>query len=273
MSRSIHILTGVGIVAGALSIAETASAADLGQLIKLLARQNQASAKSQDASSKLDDEARRLERDFEATARQADSLELYVQQLEASVKGQEERIESLESQIERVVDVGRRTVPLMRRMVSTLEELVKIDVPFLLDERQTRVDRLKGLLDDPSVTDAEKYRIIMEAYQVEMEYGRTIEAYQGRLTEDGSREDEGEGAEDKGGKVVSFLRFGRVVLAYESLDKNEYGVWNQKEGRWDSLDKATFGAGISRALQIARKQVAPDLVLLPVQETTTEDEG
>lgn len=262
-------LIGFGIAA---LVSSSARGAGLEDMIKLLARQNEASAKSQASGSKLDAEARELEQEYEAVSRQADSLALYVEQLEATVAGQEQNNASLEAQIDRVVDVGRRTIPLMKRMVEALEEFVRLDIPFLLDERRERVERLKALLDAPDVTDAEKYRIVLEAYQVEMEYGRTIEAYQGRLSAEGSRDGSGAtGAEDQGqGRVVNFLRFGRLVLAYESLDGKEYGVWDKQANAWTKVDASTFGSGIKRALRIARKQAAPDLVFLPVRSPAEE---
>lgn len=242
-----------GIVAGLVLSPAGAEAGNLDQVIKLLAQQNSAAGKAQGSVTKLDGEQRTLEQEFEGVSRQADSLQLYVDQLQATVQGQREQISSLEEQIDRVVDVGRRTIPLMQQMVATLDEFVAVDVPFLLDERRDRVKRLKALLPAPDVTDAEKYRLILEAYQIEMEYGRTIEAYRGRLP----------GADGGEGRVVDFLRFGRAILAYASLDGESYGVWDHDAKQWVELD-ASFGAGIKRGLRIARKQAAPDLVFLPV---------
>lgn len=243
-----------GIVAGLVLGSSPAEAGNLDQVIKLLAQQNSAGSKAQDGVSELDAEQRELEQEYEAVTRQADSLRLYVDQLEATVQGQRDQIASLEAQIDRVVDVGRRTIPLMQQMVATLEEFVEVDVPFLLDERRTRVERLKKVLAAPDVTDAEKYRLILEAYQIEMEYGRTIEAYRGRLA--------GDGEED--GQVVEFLRFGRAVFAYASLDGESFGVWDQDARAWVELDPS-FGHGIRRGLRIARKQAPPDLVFLPIE--------
>ena len=245
----------------ALGVALTSSSAlaeNLGQIIKLLANQNAASSKSQASVTKLDGERSELEREYDATARQADSLKIYVDQLAGSVARQREQIASLEDQIERVTDVGRRTVPLIERMAANLESFVKVDVPFLLQERQERVKRVRETLDRADVTDAEKYRIVLEAYQIENEYGRTIEAYEGRLPS-------ADGSED--GRVVNFLRFGRVVFAYATLDGKEFGVWNQATRTWEDLPES-FGPGILRGLRIARKQAAPDLVFLPVAAPT-----
>ena len=42
------------------------------------------------------------------------------------------------------------------------------------DERRQRAANLKNLLDQPDVSVAEKYRRVMEAYQVETEYGHVL---------------------------------------------------------------------------------------------------
>ena len=69
-----------------------------------------------------------------------------------------------------------------------------------------RVANLKRLMDDADTPLSEKYRRVMEAYQVEVQYGHTIEAYQGELRDPGSS------------RMVEFLRLGRVGLYYLSLD-------------------------------------------------------
>ena len=101
------------------------------------------------------------------------------------------------------------------------------------------------------VTEAEKYRRIMEAYQIENEYGRTIEAYRASLQLD-DRE-----------TTVDFLRFGRIALVYQSLDETQAGRWDQTMGSWVPLD-SSFRSSIRHGLRIARKQAAPDLIRLPL---------
>ena len=106
-------------------------------------------------------------------------------------------------------------------------------------------------MDRADVTNAEKYRRILEAFQIENEYGRTIEAYRGSL--------------DRGGESlpVDFLRVGRVALVYQTLDASELGAWDQAAGQWQPLDRSYRGA-LRKGLRIARKQAAPDLLRLPV---------
>jgi hypothetical protein len=167
------------------------------------------------------------------------------------LSSQEAELASLQGQLDQVEVVGRAVMPLMLKMIDAYEQLVELDLPFLLDERKERVADLRTLMKRADVTSAEKYRRIMEAYQIENEYGRTIEAYRSTL--------------DLAGReaTVDFLRFGRIALVYQTPDGTEAGVWNQETKSWEKLDPRYRGA-IRDGLRIARKQAAPDLIRLPL---------
>ena len=139
----------------------------------------------------------------------------------------------------------------MLKMTETLEQLLAADVPFLKEERQDRVANLRTLIDRADVTAGEKYRRIMEAYLVEVEYGRTIEAYRGELVIENDA------------RTVDFLRIGRVGLFYQTLDGNESGRWNNSRGAWELLDSG-YRTSVRDGLRIARKQTPPELLTLPV---------
>jgi len=93
---------------------------------------------------------------------------------------------------------------------------------------------------------------VTEAYQIENDFGRTIEAYKDTLTLNGAT------------REVDFLRIGRVALVYQTADGKYSGAWDQKSGQWIELDKGDYKNQIRFGLRIARKQVAPDLVMVPV---------
>ena len=139
----------------------------------------------------------------------------------------------------------------MLRMIDALDAFVSLDVPFLEEERAERTLELRKLMHRADVTEAEKYRRIMEAYQIENDYGRTIEAYRSTLTQ-GDKE-----------VTVNFLRVGRIALVYQTLDESEAGAWNQDSRSWELLD-ANLRSSIRNGLRIARKQSAPDLIRLPL---------
>jgi hypothetical protein len=145
----------------------------------------------------------------------------------------------------------REIVPLMLRMLSWLEEFVDIDSPFLPEERRLRIAQLEALMDRADVSVGEKYRRVLEAYQIEMEYSRTIEASRGELA----------GGEQS--RTVDLLRIGRVGLYYLTLDRSEAGFWNPATGQWETLPER-YHRPIRNGLRIARKQAAPDLLRLPV---------
>ena len=137
-------------------------------------------------------------------------------------------------------------------MLDALEQFIQLDTPFLLKERNERLERLRGMMERSDVSSAEKFRRVIEAYQIENDYGRTIEAYKGTVPIDGNEQE------------VDFLRIGRVALAYQSVGGGNTGAWDKDTGQWVALDPAEFKNQIADGLRVARKQVAPDLLVVPV---------
>jgi hypothetical protein len=147
--------------------------------------------------------------------------------------------------------IERQITPLMLKMVESLDQFVELDVPFLVEERRQRVTFLRGLLERSDVTVAEKFRRVLEAYEIENDYGRTIEAYKGTLELSGVT------------REVDFLRIGRTALLYQSVDGEVFGMWSQQDRGWAPLP-AEYRNQIRTGIRIARKQVAPNLLLLPI---------
>ena len=131
----------------------------------------------------------------------------------------------------------------MQKMLDTLEQFVALDVPFLLEERsEPRRELLEEMMARADVTLSEKYRRIVEAYQVEMDYGRTIEAYEGKL---------GDGDD---ARTVQFLRVGRVVAALP--DARRQGDRLLGRGRRRAGSSTTTTGTASRKASRSRRSCA-----------------
>ena len=180
----------------------------------------------------------------------ADSLERYNAQLNEQVKSQQSEIASIERQLTEIETTNREVQPLMQQMVDTLAQFVDLDVPFMLEERKARVQTLKDMMARADVTTSEKYRRIIEAYQTELEYGRTLSAYQGRL---------GSGAE---ARTVEFVQIGRVSLLYRTIDGSETGYYDSTKKTW--VPDASYKEAIETAIRVARRDGALELLTVPV---------
>jgi len=223
----------------------------LEEVVDTRAEGNKAAEESQRRIENLSDETDTLLAQYRTALKQIDSLDVYNSQMRDLLAAQKDELASLQDQLDRVEIVGRSVTPLMILMVDALDKFVKLDMPFLLDERTKRIAELQKLMTRPDVTTAERFRQIMEAYQIETEYGRTIEAYRGPLRID-DRE-----------TTVDFLRFGRIALVYLTLDGTESAAWDRDTQSWMPLE-ASDRSAIRDALKIARKQSAPDLIRLPL---------
>jgi hypothetical protein len=157
----------------------------------------------------------------------------------------------LNNSIDQVSVIERQVTPLMLKMIDALEQFVELDVPFLLEERRNRVAFLGTLLERSDVTVAEKFRRLLEAYEIENDYGRTIEAYKGSLEVAGAV------------REVDFLRIGRTALLYQTVDAEHFGMWDTTKREWVPLS-AEYRNQIRSGIKMARKQVAPNLLILPI---------
>jgi len=211
---------------------------------------------SQQRVDEFSDETDTLFARYSTTLRQIDAIGVYNHQMRELIGSQEAELASLEDQLDRVELVGRSVTPLMLRMIEAIEAFVSLDVPFLQKERAERIGALRGVMGRADVSNAEKYRTLMEAYQIENEYGRTIEAYRSTIERDGET------------MTVDFLRFGRIALVYQTLDGGESGVWDQQSREWMPLEDS-YRSSIRAGLRIARKQAAPDLIRLPLPAAQT----
>jgi len=240
-----------GVVATVFVGASPAHAASVEAALDSRAAANAAAAASQAEIEKVSDDTDKMAAEYRALLKETRALEVYNKQVEALLDSQEKEMESLRGQVEGVTHIGREIMPLMSRMIDGLEQFVALDVPFLPEERRQRVVDLRELMGRADVTISEKYRRLLEAYQIENEFGRTIEAYRGNLDANGGK------------RTVDYLRIGRVGLLYQTLDGEETGAWDAKAATWMVLP-SEYRASVREGLRIARKQVAPNMLYIPV---------
>jgi len=225
--------------------------AQLDETIGLRTRAQAEGSESQGRIDAMSDETDQMLAQYRTALQRIEALRVYNQQLAELVDSQEKEKAQIRTDIERVTIVNREITPLMLRMIESLDAFVDLDAPFLLSERTQRVESLREMMKRPDVTEAEKFRRVMEAYQIENDYGRSIEAYRAEL-------DAGDGVRE-----VEFLRIGRTALFYQTLDGSEMGMWDQSSRRWVPME-ASHRSALRQGLRMARKQAAPDLLLLPI---------
>jgi hypothetical protein len=245
----IAVLVAGGTLAGGLA---TVHAATLDAVLKVGEAKNVAARKSQAKVDKLADETRDLLTDYKTVMKQIDGLEVYNARLQRQIDNQMVRIEEIDDSIDQVTVISRQMTPLIIRMIDGLEKFVELDVPFHMEERQQRIAFLRANLDRSDVSVAEKFRQVLEAYKIENEYGRKIDAYKGSVEIDGTERD------------VNFLRVGRIALLYQTTDTEISGAWDQASRSWVPLERGEYRNAIMKGLRIARKEASIDLMNLPV---------
>lgn len=244
--------------ASVVSLSSFAQDALLEDVVKAGEKINQSAEKSQQKIDGISDQIVSKIQKFKTVNKEIDGLAVYNTQMQKQIDNQLGELTALANSIEQVSIIERQISPLMTRMIDTLETFVSLDVPFLPEERSTRIANLKSMLERADIAVSEKFRRVLEAYQVEVDYGRTIEAYTGLLDVDGSEQN------------VDFLRIGRVSFIYQTRDGSMMGLWDTKTKAWTALP-ASYRTDINKGLRIARKQLAPDLVVVPLNVTDASE--
>ncbi|GAA5317790.1 MAG: DUF3450 domain-containing protein [Candidatus Pelagadaptatus aseana] len=226
-------------------------AATVNDSLKVVETTNRSAIASQKKVDKLALETQRMLEEYQRILRNTEYQDAYNAQLQQLKQNQAMEIDALKQQLNDINVTQMRIVPLMFSMVDALEKFVVLDLPFQQADRISAVVQLKQQLRNPSLSVPNKYRMLLEAFQVESDYGRTLDAYQGRLSE-GEVE-----------RSVNFLRVGRIALYYQTLDGQESGLWHVENDQWQVLPE-TMNHAIKQAMRVARNQLSPQLMNLPV---------
>ena len=239
------------ILAGIVAASAAVHANDLNTVIDKSSEINNLAAQSQTKIDKIADSMQGRLQQFKTLNKEIDGLAVYNAQLTKQLSNQIEEMESLNLSMDQVSIIERQITPLMLRMITGLEQFVALDVPFLKQERKQRLESLSAMMERADITSSEKFRRVLEAYQVEVDYGRTIEAYTALLDVDNKE------------REVDFLRIGRLELIYLTRDGKQAGSWDQQSQSFVALPDSTISQ-INKGLRIARKQLAPDMLTLPI---------
>lgn len=228
----------------------TSYSAGISQAIETDAKRTKTAKQSQTRINTMDDQKQSMVQQYRQMLREADNLKSYNEYLQNVVNSQEEEKVSLKQQVHDLEETQHEIVPLMLSMLKKLHQFVAADIPFLPAERTARLQKLDKVMTQADITVSEKFRQILEAYQIENDYGYTIESYRGDL--------------DIGGQTlpVDFFRLGRVATFYQTLDGTKTGVWNQGATQWEALSDS-YQRPVRQALRTARKEIAPDILVLP----------
>ena len=245
----IAALVSTGTLAGTVAAVQ---ASTLDSILAVGESKTQAARKSQAKIDRLADETRDLLSDYKTVVKQIDGLKVYNARLERQIESQMKRVESIDESIDQVTIIQRQMTPLVIRMIDGLEQFVELDVPFQKEERLQRIEFLRENLDRADVTVAEKFRGVLEAYNIELQYGRGVDTYRGTIDLNGSPRD------------VDFLRVGRIALVYQTTDGALSGAWDTSAGSWVELPSGEYDAAIRKGIRIAKKQATIELLTMPV---------
>lgn len=176
---------------------------------------------------------------------EVDQYSQYNAHIQQMLQSQQSEIESLTQQIAGLDTTAEQMQPLVQKMFTSLDGFVANDLPFLPKERRERIETLRALMQKEGGL-AEKFRRLLEAYMIEIEYGRTMEAYPGELD----------------GREVQFLHLGRISLLYRTTDGKETGYWDRDAKSW--VVDSDYARAVEEAIRMAGESLAPDLLTLPV---------
>lgn len=168
-----------------------------------------------------------------------------------ALAAQNARVEELERRIEESARIREELQSCLESVATRLEEFIKKDLPFQSKERGERLASIKETLARPDKPAAEKYRRVMEALQIETEYGRTVEVYQDSIDLDDQS------------VLVDILKLGRLSLFCQTPDSKIMGHYDRAAKAWARLP-SKYHRDIGKAIEMARHERAIDLVKLSI---------
>ena len=178
------------------------------------------------------------------------------EQLRTRIARQEQLIQEMAASIEHAAlladDANSPLNGLIDRMMTSIEQFVASDLPFEVDERREQIERIRGLINNPQAPIAQKLSMLIGLYQAEGAYGRSLDTYTETLEVNGVEQE------------VTMTRIGRIMLAYQTADRQITAVWDKETDQWVELSPGEYRSSIYRAMSVAGGTIASEMINIPV---------
>ena len=238
------------LLAGAAALVATGAAhAQLDQALQVARQSTEAGARTQEQIDNLASQADNAEREYLALQDQIQSQEVFLEQQRVFLRSQENELTELNRQLERVGSIEANLTPMLLEMYVELEAFIEQDLPFRMQEREDRLARIQSALEDAQISPAERYRLLLNAYEIEAAYGRSLEAYEEEVEVDGTPQ------------PARILQIGRVALIREVNGNLEMLTKDNPE--WRAVPDS-MSANVDRAFRIANEVTTPEVFVAPL---------
>ncbi|MBD3178539.1 MAG: DUF3450 family protein [Candidatus Latescibacteria bacterium] len=199
--------------------------------------------------------------ELEARYRTAKANIDYLTRKKESVQKKHDALMERNNELERRLDESDRLQNSLQDtlniVLARLESWVDRDLPFLLEERKARIEMLKKEIAKPDILGAEKLRKLLEALQIEANYGGNVEVYQQKVTVGGDT------------LFVDVLHIGRVSVFWRTPDGQQVGSYDPASEAWVELpDK--YNRPVSEAMEMASRIRPVELIELPLGRINNE---
>ena len=241
---SLPVLIGFSVISLANEVVEV----NMENVLEVGRENQQLSATSQDKIDATERQTDKIVNEYKVVSKQVEGLKLYNAQKRIQIQAQLDLMDKLDEQLVQVVVMQRQIPPLAGKMLDSLETFIKLDTPFRAEERRARIDLVRSSMSKPKVTASEQVRQVLEAYNIEAEYGRKIDTYEDKLAD---------------GTVVNILVIGRIGMFYQTKDERTSGRWDNEVGEWVELP-GSYRKPIRDGIRMAKKLAPVDMLLMPV---------
>lgn len=193
-----------------------------------------------------------LEREYKALSEVLEETNINLLHQKSVHSVQQSKIKQLNAELSEISNTENSLIPMILNLIDWLDQHVKSDLPFYSNERLERIEQLKINAVNPDMSISQLYHSVLEAYQIENEYGYSIDTYKHKIN---LNEKEIE---------AQLLRVGRIALYYLSLDASHGGYWSLSNKQWKTVDASALKQ-ISQGIKVASKQTPPSLLALPLE--------
>ena len=258
-NKSSRRMTKLLTVSFVIAVSGSVFAQSVDQVLQADLRRLSLAQASQERINTVVEGTRSLADQYRSVNKEIDGLKVYNRLMTAQTNGQQATLDDISLSMDQVDVINRQIFPLMERMIDGIEQSIALDIPFLMGERRDRVDKLKDIMQRSDVSVAEKFRKVMEAYQIENDYGSSSETYRQSLEIEGTVRD------------YNMLRIGRIGLYFQSDDSRITGAWDSDAGSYVILGNEHRNE-IKKGIRMAKDLIAPELLLIPVPAATAAGE-